>query len=430
MEDLVDTDKVDYVLILCDNLYQDKANNRRGGVGTETLIMTKEVYKNSKQEKIIPIVWERDDKGKCFLPTYLQNREYIDLSNEETFFNEFIKLLRTIKGKPKYERPPLGKNPTSLEGNPLFTTNRFSLMNFKSSIKNNPEFINDECREFFDKYLIDLYNIPFEKTNYREVEVVTNSLIEHLESYYTLRDCLIDFINFITQSSYLKYLDYEIITDFLEKLKQYSKTCHSDCNCASEIIFSNIIIYEIFLYFITYTLKNKNYQLTRDLIYNPYYFRDINHEYQDEPSFFVEFNNYSKLYEQLRYYSPNKKWGNLSIGHIVLENSHVSITQEEIIDADYILFYCSLMNKEIFDRTWYPSLYPFKKNEKIDLLRRLSKKSFFEKVKTIFNVNTLDEFIEKANIPYSTYQQYQLPYNLKFPKSITKSIKFENICKY
>ena len=44
MEQSVNDDTIDRVLIICDKTYAEKANNREGGVGDETVIISQEVY--------------------------------------------------------------------------------------------------------------------------------------------------------------------------------------------------------------------------------------------------------------------------------------------------------------------------------------------------------------------------------------------------
>ena len=51
MEQSVNNPEVDKVLIICDKAYADKANNREGGVGDETVIISTEIYGNAAQEK-------------------------------------------------------------------------------------------------------------------------------------------------------------------------------------------------------------------------------------------------------------------------------------------------------------------------------------------------------------------------------------------
>ena len=73
------------VLIFCDKTYTEKANNRTGGVGDETVIISSEVYGKVTQEKFIPIITERDEDGKEYVPAYIKTRIYIDFSNPDLF---------------------------------------------------------------------------------------------------------------------------------------------------------------------------------------------------------------------------------------------------------------------------------------------------------------------------------------------------------
>lgn len=110
MEQMVTAPDVKKVAIISDRLYAEKADGRAGGVGTETQIISKEVYENQVQEKFVIIVAEKDENGKPFLPTYYKGRIYIDLSDADTYSENFERLLRWIYDKPLYVKPALGKN--------------------------------------------------------------------------------------------------------------------------------------------------------------------------------------------------------------------------------------------------------------------------------------------------------------------------------
>lgn len=85
MERCVNDSEITKVLIICDKAYAQKANERTGGVGDETVIISSEIYGNTKQEKFIPIIAERDEEGQPYVPTYIKTRIYNDLSNQETY---------------------------------------------------------------------------------------------------------------------------------------------------------------------------------------------------------------------------------------------------------------------------------------------------------------------------------------------------------
>lgn len=115
MEQCVNNPEITKVLIVCDKQYARKADNRTGGVGDETVIISSEVYGNMKQEKFIPIIVEKDEDGKPCVPTYIKTRIYIDLSDENTYEAEYEKLLRNIYEKPLFTKPKLGKKPEWLD---------------------------------------------------------------------------------------------------------------------------------------------------------------------------------------------------------------------------------------------------------------------------------------------------------------------------
>lgn len=110
MEQCVNNSDITKVLIFCDKTYTEKANNRTGGVGDETVIISSEVYGKVTQEKFIPIITERDEEGKEYVPAYIKARIYIDFSNSDIFEEEYEKLVRNIYNKPLYRKPKLGKD--------------------------------------------------------------------------------------------------------------------------------------------------------------------------------------------------------------------------------------------------------------------------------------------------------------------------------
>lgn len=99
-------EKADKVLILCDKMYVKKADIREGGVGTETMIITPEVYTRCNQEKFIPVIMENFE----VVPTYLEGRMGINFmdGHREQGFEE---ILRVIYNQPVNKKPPIGRPP-------------------------------------------------------------------------------------------------------------------------------------------------------------------------------------------------------------------------------------------------------------------------------------------------------------------------------
>ncbi len=88
--------KADKVLMLLGKEYKEKANDRRGGVGTETQIISCDVYNDVEQTKFIPIVVSKDENGNPYLPYYLQSRYYADFSDDSLFDDNIETLIKQI----------------------------------------------------------------------------------------------------------------------------------------------------------------------------------------------------------------------------------------------------------------------------------------------------------------------------------------------
>ncbi len=115
MEKMVTNPEIKKVAIISDEIYAAKADGRAGGVGTETQIISKEVYEKQEQDKFVAVVAQKDEVGKPYLPTYYKSRIYIDLSEPDKYGENFEKLLRWVFDKPLYVEPDLGKKPSFLD---------------------------------------------------------------------------------------------------------------------------------------------------------------------------------------------------------------------------------------------------------------------------------------------------------------------------
>src|SRR5947209_19355953 len=82
MERMVTDESVSKVLVICDKQYAEKANKRKGGVGTESQIISREVYEKVDQKKFIARVTEYDEKGKENDTDFYGGRIFIDRSTD------------------------------------------------------------------------------------------------------------------------------------------------------------------------------------------------------------------------------------------------------------------------------------------------------------------------------------------------------------
>lgn len=102
----------DYVLIICTPKYKSKSENRIGGVGYEGDIMTAEVLQKANHRKFIPIL--RAGEKDTAIPSWLQGKYYVDLSNEHHYQNNYSDLTTTLLNV-RESPPKLGSHFTNKE---------------------------------------------------------------------------------------------------------------------------------------------------------------------------------------------------------------------------------------------------------------------------------------------------------------------------
>ena len=95
------------VLVICTDNYVKRANNGKGGVGYERLIITAELVEDLGTSKFIPII--RQASGKEKVPKFLKTRVHIDFTDDRKFNEKFTELLHELHQVE--QKPPLGKNP-------------------------------------------------------------------------------------------------------------------------------------------------------------------------------------------------------------------------------------------------------------------------------------------------------------------------------
>jgi len=115
MESMVTDKTIDFVLIICNKTYAEKANDRTGGVGDETVIISSELYGKFKQEKFLPLILEKNEDASPTVPVYIKSRIYFDFSDENSYESEYEKLIRHIYNEPLISKPKLGSKPEWLK---------------------------------------------------------------------------------------------------------------------------------------------------------------------------------------------------------------------------------------------------------------------------------------------------------------------------
>lgn len=111
MERVVGDPSITNVLLLLDANYVRKADARRGGVGTETQLISPEVYSDPHQTRFVPVLFNAVEWTN--VPLYLRPRLYLDFSTEEAWAANWPTLVRHLH-QVEPVRPALGSKPLDL----------------------------------------------------------------------------------------------------------------------------------------------------------------------------------------------------------------------------------------------------------------------------------------------------------------------------
>jgi hypothetical protein len=98
----------EFVILICSRGYAGRADNRQGGVGYESTIITAQLAENIEQQKFIPVLREGDWKSS--LPIWIKSKVGVDLSGDPYSDEQYHNLLRALHSAP-LQPPPIGPKP-------------------------------------------------------------------------------------------------------------------------------------------------------------------------------------------------------------------------------------------------------------------------------------------------------------------------------
>lgn len=411
MEKCVKDPGINFVLILLDKEYTLKADNKSGGVGIETQIISNKVYNDVEQSKFIPIIFDRDESGNINIPIYLKTRFYYDLtkSNAE---EEYIKLVKQIYGRKIYYKPELGNRPDWVDKSlNIPSTLKFKILNKTKSLTsyealiqeiktaNLAENIEDENGDNLKKNL-KMYN---NSTEYRNV------LLEiFLENYED--EAFVD-----------------NTCEFYEHIKKWNEQ-----NNGVEKEIWDAFIHETFIYLIAILMKYKRYKLVNIFITKTYF--PLHKEPTNIVHYFYSYNydiiSDSKCkIDEKNYYS--------GMAALWIENMYEpKINKDNFTQADLLLYNLSILLLEDQSWYWFPITYVYAGGYRFDSsLRefsiRLKSKYQLDRIKDLFAVTSIEEikeiFEEKKRIMDDRKERYSYSSAFECAELITDFIKISEI---
>jgi len=390
MEKMVTDPEIKKVIIVSDRVYAQKADSRKGGVGTETQIISKEIYDKVEQDKFVVVIAEKDENGRPYLPTYYKSRIYIDLSEPDSYAENFERLLRWIYDKPLYKKPELGNPPSFLsEGEQISLGTTVSFKRAIDAIKNGKSYSYGALDEYLETFTKNL-----EKLRIKDYEgEFDEAVIKNIEAFLPYRNEFIQLLFTIAR--------YDSREEFIERLHRFFESLipymfrPEGVTSWRKWDFDNFkfIIHELFLYAVAILIKLERFQQAAMLLSQGYYVSGNSDYGRDVMVPFFIFRQYM---ESLEYRNKRLNLRRLSLRADLLKErcQTTGIDFRYLMQADFVLFIrADLYSEELFDR-WWPEtlLYLGHFPGPFEIFARAESKRYFEKIKCLFDIDSPDDF--------------------------------------
>ena len=428
MEQCVTDPTIDKVLILCDKKYSEKADNRQGGVGDETTIITSEVYGKAQQEKFIPVIMERDENGKEFLPAYLKSRMYKDLSGNN-YNDNYRALLRVIYNQPEKRKPSLGTAPSWLTEDEPEELVPIKDAARRISAAELGKLRNIALYDFIDAYIVAM------KQFYKPDGPKPKEYLEDFQKMQEYRDVFLEQMNvFSGQNGFGGLIadSFERLYNTLFDIKTFDPERQSFNKYTLDIF--RVHIWELFICVTAYMLRYELYVDIHDMLEHTYYLRSACYDDKLMPASYEGFRIHSEYLEEIvkKSLEDERKNKITLMGHLLcIERTNPPIyTTSSLAESDLFLFqvYKAFNLEELswHGFGWFPTCYIYANRYSSPMWVRLKSKRFCEKIMSLFGVMSIDK-LKEAIAKCTLDKDYHYRDSFDYPIAIMNCVKIEEI---
>lgn len=376
MESMVTDISVAKVLMICDKAYVEKANSRSGGVGTESQIISPEIYKDVRQDKFSAVMTEEDEQGNAHIPIFYKGRIFFDFRSEDRSEAAYEQLLRWIVDKPLHIKPKLGQVPTEiLTSQPVPNGTQSYARRVEQAIRDGKASAPVLLREFGDMMVRELRAL---RPKFDEGQKIDEAVLAATSS---MRPYLRQLVDITTLS--VRYAENERLWDqILSILEQLGTLMFRDPDMQqwhSLQFDANILIaHEAFLSIAAIALDENRFDFVNSLFERSYLVRDNDGAERASTSDFTVFRQYPRSLEV-----RERESRRISLQADLVHKAHPigSVPSfNSLMQADFIA-YIRAEDSNI-NNNWYPVtlLYAADSFRPMPLFARAESRSFLYKL--------------------------------------------------
>jgi len=383
MERMVTDATITHVLVVSDRTYANKADSREAGVGTETQIISREVYEKVAQSKFIPLVCEFDAAGEPCLPAFLSSRIWVNFSTPEATNGNWERLIRVLFGQPEFERPALGKPPAYLTEKP--SSGAASIQSKLAILKHAAL----QGKPGIALYREDFIGALFSQADAMRVRQQPDAaqhavqVLSDCGGLRALRNLIVDWL--LLEASVVSHPSLsEVLHDVLERLLSL-RGRPAEVTTWNESWFAahSFFVYETFLYIVAALIKVRAYEVLRDIFENGYLVPPHLRSGSTSHESFVGFHGSADVLQQ-ELAAPGKRLFSPAGELVKRQADRSDLPLADVLQAELLVLLMAFVTPSGW---WYPgTLFYASYNTDFPLFARATRSKNFAPIRTIANV--------------------------------------------
>jgi hypothetical protein len=381
------------VLMICDRSYVEKANQRAGGVGTESQIISPQLYENNsaQQSKFAALCTELDDDGKPYVPVFYKGRIYFDFTQPERVEASYEELLRWLADKPRYLKPKLGTLPASISNPDLVATTTSSrARRAEDALRNGHSHVQGALLDYFDGLLAEL---PSFRVQVKQGEVhddVIMAKIEAMRPYATeFQGVVATLLRYDARSEL-----FDLVLTALEKAGEFMFRPENVNQWNSDDFDAYIVfVHDLFLTTFARALKGQYFDLARQQVERRYVIKGDDLGGERASRSFEVFCIHPDSLER-----RSRRLNTRSSLHADLINGWYKgheIGLPAVVQADFVLWLISRFRSDAESyMRWHPwtIVYAGYRSNPFEIFARAESKQFFERIASLFGTKSVSDF--------------------------------------
>lgn len=382
MEQMVTDEEITKVIIVSDRRYAEKANSRSGGVGTETQVMTPDIYGKRDQTKFVVVIPPPEEDGAVHVPVFYKNRIHIDLSDSEKRGEQFEALLRWIVGKPVHRKPELGRLPDYLnESDGVSLGTGASAHYCLEAIRTGKAIAGGALEAYFSTFLgnLDRFRLPGPEP------VPDEAVVKSLESLAPYKDEWATIVGAVAQYAANPDMTtkihrfFEKLADFLDPPEDHMGV--QTWACDNFRFMAN----ELLLIFVALYIRHERFELLRTALVTPFFLKRNPRMGDDAIVYF------DRLQRSVTSFAERgRRLGRTSaLADLFKQRTEAAGKSfDNMLQADLVLF---LVSKRL-EQLWWPETLLYASRRAMEIFARSKSKSYFQKIQQLLGVDSPLDF--------------------------------------